>query len=131
MARTSSLSQPADILVLQTLRAAKEPITAYKLLDMLKPSGIRSAPIIYRALELLINQGSVHKINELGAYVACDCTHDHHHSLSVLAICGTCRDVEELHDHTIIHYMEHLRERGIRLQTHAVIELPVICSQCA
>jgi Fur family transcriptional regulator, zinc uptake regulator len=131
MARPSSLSAPSDTLVLNALRVTREPMTAYGLLEALKPSGIRSAVIIYRALEVLIAQGKVHKINELSAYVACDCEDDHHHSLSVLAICGECREVEELHDHAVIHHLEHLREQGIRLQTHAVIELPVICAGCA
>ncbi len=131
MARISSLPAPAETLVLNTLRSAAEPMTAYGLLEALRPVGIRSAPIIYRALDLLMKQGNVHKINELGAYVACDCTDDHKHSMSVLAICGQCREVEELHDHAVIHHLEHLREQGIRLQPHAVIELPVICSQCA
>ena len=131
MARTSSLPAPAEILVLSVLRSAKEPMTAYGLLDALKPSGIRSAPIIYRALELLLKQGKAHKINELGAYLACDCPEDHHHKISVLAICGTCREVEELHDHAVIHHLENLASQGIHLQPFAVIELPVICVQCS
>ncbi len=131
MARPSSLSKPAETLVLDVLRKSKEPQTAYDLLKKLKKSGIKHAPIIYRALEILMKSGAAHKIKELGAFVACDCHDDHEHALSVLTICGDCNEVEELHDHSIIQQLEKLRNQGIRLQKHAVIELPVICNACA
>lgn len=131
MARPSSLSAPADQLVLKTLRKAKTPMTAYALLEKLKKSGINSAPIIYRALDTLIQRGEAHKIKELGAFVACDCHEDHQHSLSVLTVCRACKTVTELHDHAVIHRLENLRQQGVRLADHAVIELPILCGKCA
>ncbi len=131
MARPSSLSAPADQLVLKALRKAKEPMTAYALLEKLKTSGINSAPIVYRALEVLMKRGEAHKIKELGAFVACDCHEDHHHSLSVLTVCRECKTVAELHDNAVIHTLEGLRNQGIRLADHAVIELPIMCGKCA
>ena len=131
MARPSSLSAPASELVLNVLRKAKTPLTAYALLEKLKTKGINSAPIVYRALDVLMKNGAAHKIKELGAFVACDCSQDHHHALSVLTVCGECKDVQELHDHTVIHQLENLRKQGIRLQAHAVIELPITCNSCA
>jgi Fur family zinc uptake transcriptional regulator len=131
MGRPSSLSAPASELVLKLLRKAGEPMTAYTLLEKLKKSGIKSAPIIYRALEALMKEGAVHKIKELGAYVACDCSKNHSHALSVLTVCHDCHKVSELHDHMVIHQLENLRKSGIRLTEHAVIELPITCNACA
>lgn len=131
MARPSSLSAPASELVLRLLRKSSGPMTAYELLEKLKKSGVNSAPIVYRALEVLVKDGTAHKIKELGAYVACDCTQNHHHALSVLTVCGDCHEVEELHNHNVIHHLENLRKAGVRLQEHAVIELPIICNTCA
>jgi Fur family zinc uptake transcriptional regulator len=131
MARPSSLSAPASELVLRVLRKASGPLTAYELLEKLRKAGINSAPIIYRALEVLMKSGAAHKIKELGAFVACDCTHNHQHALSVLTVCGGCHEVEELHNHSVIHQLEKLRGAGIRLQEHAVIELPITCNACA
>jgi Fur family zinc uptake transcriptional regulator len=130
MGRPSSLSAPAGELVLKVLHAAGKPMTAYTLLEKLKKSGINSAPIIYRALDTLMKEGVVHKIKELGAFVACDCSQDHHHALSVLTVCGKCKEVEELHDHAVIHRLESLRQSGVRLQDYAVIELPITCDAC-
>lgn len=132
MARPSSLPAPAEDIVLKSLRKAKEPVTAYNLLKNLKKVGINSAPIIYRALDVLMKEGKVHKIKELGAFVACGCSEDEHkHALSVLTVCGDCKEVEELHDHAIIHQLESLRKKGINLINQAVIELPITCNACA
>ena len=131
MARPSKLSAPAGELVLKVLRKTGEPMTAYTLLEKLKKKGINSAPIIYRALDALVKKGTVHKIKELAAFIACDCEMDHHHALSVLTVCGECKEVEELHNHAVIHQLEGLRKQGIPLQAHAVIELPITCNACA
>lgn len=131
MARPSSLSKPAAELVLSLLKSSSEPLTAYKLLAKLKKSGVNSAPIVYRALESLLDGGKIHKINALGAYVACDCTQDHHHEVSILTVCNDCKKVEELHDHKIIHQIEGLRKQGVRIASHAIVELPVVCNSCA
>lgn len=130
MARPSSLSAPAHELVLKALRKCGEPMTAYTLLDALKKTGIKSPPIVYRALEILMEQGSVHKIQTLNAYVACDCTADHKHTLSVLTVCASCDTTEELHDHAIIHQLSALKKHGIPLRDNAVIELPITCGAC-
>lgn len=131
MARPSALSAPSQELVLTALRKNKAPLTAYSLLAKLKKTGIKSPPIVYRALDALIKSGAVHKIEALGAFVACNCAANHSHALSVLAVCGNCDKVEELHDHGVIHHLEKLRTQGVRLSDHAVIELPVTCKSCA
>ena len=131
MSRPSRLATHPRAMILSALRKSKAPITAYGLLEKLKPKGVNSAPIIYRALAELEKQGSVHKIKELGSYIACNGSGDHPHALSVLTICGDCHGVSELHDHAVIHQLEGLRSQGVRLQPHAVIELPITCQQCA
>ena len=130
MPRPSSLAMHPREMILAVLRKNKAPQTAYGLLEKLKPKGIKSAPIIYRALAELEKLGSVHKIQAIGAYVACDCLADHHHALSVLTVCGACHAVNELHDHAVIQQIESLRKQGVRLQPHAVIELPITCNAC-
>ena len=131
MARPSTLSAPAEDLVLKELRRSRKPLGAYNILEKVKKFGINNSPVVYRALEALIKKGAVHKVNELNVFVACDCKSDHKHALSVLTVCGGCEKVEELHDHGIIHLLEGLRKKGVQLMEHAVIELPVICRKCA
>ena len=130
MPRPSRLPvHPAD-LVLKALKKSRKPLSAYELLEKLHPDGVKSPPIVYRALEGLMQKGVVHKIKELGAFVACNCAKNHHHSLSVLTVCGACHKVVELHDHAIIDQLEGLRRHGVPLREHAVIELPITCGAC-
>ena len=131
MARTSKLLVHPKDMVLAALRKSALPLTAYGLLEKLEPFGVKSAPIVYRALEALENVGSVHKIKELGAYVACNCEENHSHLLSVLTVCKQCKKVQELHDHDVIGHLTKLKKLGINLAPNAVIELPVTCTRCA
>lgn len=130
MARPSTLPKPADALVLNCLQKSKQPMSAYDILGKVEKFGIKSSPIVYRALETLIKNGTAHKINELNAFVACACTADHHHDVSVLTICRDCKQVEELHDHAIIHHLTNLRKLKVNLPQDAVLELPVTCENC-
>jgi Fur family zinc uptake transcriptional regulator len=130
MARPSTLSAPSQELVLSALRKSKAPLTAYSLLEKLKKTGIKSPPVVYRALDALIKNGAVHKIKALGAFVACNCNDGHTHTLSVLTVCGSCAQVEELHDHAVIDHLDGLRRLKIGLTERAVIELPVTCRAC-
>ncbi len=131
MTRPSRLPVHPRTMILTLLRTSKKPMTAYGLLEKLKAKGVKSAPIVYRALAELEKQGSVHKINELGAYIACDDASGHSHDVSVITVCGDCHEVAELHDHAVLHPLEALRAQGIALKPRAVIELPILCGRCA
>lgn len=131
MARPSSLPAPAEELVLGCLRKSKKPLSAYDILEKVNKFGIKSSPIVYRALDALMKNGTAHKINELNAFIACACADDHHHYISVLTICKNCKTVDELHDHAVIHHMSKLRKLNVNLAKSAVVELPIICNICA
>lgn len=131
MARPSKLTVHPRELVLNALRKSKVPLSAYDLLDKLKPHGINGPPIVYRALETLLARGVVHKIHATGAYIACNCDDNHSHELSVLTICRSCKKVSELHDHAVIHHLEKLRRMQVNVPENAVIEIPVMCPACA
>jgi Fur family zinc uptake transcriptional regulator len=130
MARTSKLLVHPKEMVLTALRNAPAPLTAYDLLHQLEPFGVKSAPIVYRALSALEGAGSIHKIKELGAYVACNCADDHVHHLSVLTVCNQCKAVNELHNHDVMDHLLELKKLGINLPDAAVIELPILCETC-
>lgn len=130
MARPSSLPAPAEELVLSCLRKSKKPLSAYDILEKVNKFGIKSSPIVYRALEALMKNGVAHKINELNAFVACACAENHHHDVSVLTICQGCKRVDELHDHAVIHHLTKLRKLSVNLTKSAVLELPITCNTC-
>ncbi len=53
MPRPSKLSASAADLVLKELKKNIKPLSAYDLLEKLRKTGIKSPPIVYRALENL------------------------------------------------------------------------------
>lgn len=78
--------------VLRLVWQSHRPVGAYALLDMLgesNPARRRPGPpTVYRALEFLREQGFVHRVASLNAYVGCQVgteSHDHH-----LYICRGC-----------------------------------------
>ena len=130
MSRPSKLPVSSPELVLKVLQANSKPLSAYEILEKVKDFGIKSPPIIYRALDALMEIGKVHKINELNNFIACDCEEDHQHLLSILTICQNCNEVREIHDPATIDYLLKLRSLNIHLANKAVIELPVMCQNC-
>ena len=63
--------------VLQALLASHRPLGAYEIIDALAQSMPRPAPItVYRALEFLMTNGLVHRIESRNAYLACAHTPD-------------------------------------------------------
>jgi Fur family zinc uptake transcriptional regulator len=130
MSRPSKLSASSPELVLRVLQSNVKPLSAYEILEKVKEFGIKSPPIVYRALDTLMKIGKVHKINELNTFIACDCEEDHQHLLSILTICQSCNEVSELHDHIVIDHLAKLKTLNIYLANNAVIELPIICQNC-
>lgn len=86
--------------VLDLVVEAGRPIGAYELLDRLRDQQGRAAPpTVYRALDFLIEQGLVHRIESLNAFVGC-ADPDHAHSWQFL-ICNDCGHAVELEDRRI------------------------------
>lgn len=83
-----------DRMVLDVVRAANGPMSAYDILDRLRASRPRIAPTtIYRALDHLIRDGRVRRIESLNAYLSADQDSDGHSV--VFAICDDCGRVQE------------------------------------
>lgn len=75
---------------------SKKPIGAYEILGLLgKKLENPKPPTVYRALEFLSEHHFIHKIESLDAYISCHA--DHKHTGSQFMICGTCKQVTEIH----------------------------------
>jgi Fur family zinc uptake transcriptional regulator len=82
--------------VLRALLSSHRPLGAYEVIDQLAKSMPRPAPItVYRALDFLIENGLVHRIESRNAYLAC--AHDHDTAAMVaFLICDACGSVGEI-----------------------------------
>ncbi|MBU2533187.1 MAG: transcriptional repressor [Alphaproteobacteria bacterium] len=81
--------------VINALRAAEQPLSAYQILDLekVREKGLKAPLTIYRALDKLIEQGLVHRIESLNAFVICD--HEPHSEPAAFMICEVCRSTIE------------------------------------
>jgi len=80
--------------VLELIWASHKAVKAYELLDQIKPLQAAAKPAtIYRALDFLIEQGLIHRVESLNAFVGCSCSGRQHELL--LLICKCCHEVEE------------------------------------
>ena len=115
--------------VLEMIAEASGGLKAYELLDRLATEHAAARPpTIYRALDFLIEQGLVHRIESLNAYVACPCP-EHAHGFQLL-ICRECGRVEELHlDDINAQLARRARELGFAVQRQT-IELLGLCDAC-
>lgn len=85
---------PARAFVLEALLESHRALTAYELLDRLAAAGLGSQPpVVYRALDFLVANGFVHRIERLGAFAAC--THGGNAHSAGFLVCRGCRVVAE------------------------------------
>ena len=85
---------PARAFVLETLLESHRAMTAYEILDRLAAAGLGSQPpVAYRALDFLVANGFVHRVERLGAFVAC--THGGDNHSAGFLVCRGCRTVAE------------------------------------
>jgi Fur family zinc uptake transcriptional regulator len=76
--------------VLGIIWQSHKPLGAYDILALLSepPGKIIAPPTVYRALEFLISQGLIHKIESLNAFIGCSSPDDKH--LSQFLLCRQC-----------------------------------------
>jgi len=80
--------------VLALLEAQQRPLSAYDILAQLCSEQPRLAPpTVYRALNALLDQGRIHRLESLNAFVACRCAK--HDEAAIMSICDACGIVEE------------------------------------
>lgn len=86
---------PIRELVLKTIWKSHKPLGAYELLPTLALAGFNSAPpTVYRALEFLQEQGLVHRIALLNAYIGCPHPGTSHEGSFL--ICRNCNNTVEI-----------------------------------
>ena len=80
--------------ILSCLRKAREPMSAYAILDRVRTAGISHPPTVYRALNELMQKGMVHRLESRSAFIACD--HGGCDGKFAFAICRQCGRVVEI-----------------------------------
>ncbi len=133
--------------VLRLVLEAEQPVGAYALLDRLKElRGGAAPPTVYRALDFLLDQGLIHKVERLNAFLGCvdagqegghahaaDAEgghhgHDHPHQFLICRRCGT---TAEISDPAIMAALASASaDAGFTLH-RATVEAEGVCAGCA
>ena len=119
--------------VLGLIAEAGKPVKAYDLLDSVragKGAGADAPPTIYRALDFLLANGFIHKLESINAFVACHHPNAAQHSVPFL-ICDRCHSATELEDAGIVGQLDAAaRALGFAPQAQT-LEVHGLCARCA
>jgi Fur family transcriptional regulator, zinc uptake regulator len=108
------------------LKNKQRSMSAYEILAALKGTSIRAAVQVYRALDRLMAQHRVHRIESLNALVACRC--EAHSSPAGFLICESCGATVEFDPAPGLGVM-HASVQGFHVQ-NASVELQGLCTTC-
>ncbi len=116
--------------VLELVWQSHKPLGAYQLMDQLAEASIRrvAPPTVYRALDFLLEQGLIHRINGLNAYVGCP-SPEHRHPSHFL-LCRACGVAVEMESNAITQAIQaNADNAGFQLEGHS-LEVTGLCPDC-
>jgi len=115
--------------VLEILLRSHQPMGAYEILACLNATQSKVAiapPIVYRALEFLLDEGLVHRIESKNAYISC--VRPGHRCAAQFLICRGCEKVAELENRDAGLLSEAARV-GFTVDS-SVVEITGHCADC-
>jgi len=124
---------PIRARVLELIAEAGKPVKAYELLEWVRSKkgvGADAPPTVYRALDFLMANGFVHKLESMNAFVACHHPNSAQHSVPFL-ICDRCHSAVELEDRDVVAALD-ARAKALGFQPQAqTLEVHGLCARCA
>jgi Fur family zinc uptake transcriptional regulator len=115
--------------VLALVLKAEQPVGAYALLDQLKAERAGAAPpTVYRALDFLLEQGLIHRVESLNAYVGCVSAGEQH--AHQFLICRDCGTTLELSDAGIEAALKAAAAREGFSALKMTVEIEGVCGNC-
>lgn len=116
--------------VLELIWQSHKPIKAYDLLAQLSSDNhIEKPPTVYRALEFLLENHLIHKIESSNAYIGCEFDHDK--TDSKFFICDRCDEVKEVHEPKLDKSLLEASKRQGFTPNQTTIEIHGTCARCA
>lgn len=105
-------------------------VKAYQILnDLQQARGSAAPPTVYRALDFLVEQGILHRVDALNGYIVCHhlgCAHP-----SVIMTCRDCGKVNEMAaDEGFAALRQSCAEHGFEVDTQQLL-LNGRCAQCS
>lgn len=116
--------------VFELICARGKASSAYELLEQLKKREPQAKPpTVYRALDFLLEQGFIHRVESTNSFISCGACSGNKH-FSQLLICDKCGTVIELQDDSLINLLTENANKYDFQMTNHVIESHGICQSC-
>lgn len=116
--------------VLELVWQSHKPIKAYDLLALLSTEDfVEKPPTVYRALQFLLDNHMVHRIESCNGYIGC--TYDHAEADSKFFICDHCNEVEELHEPKVNQALTDTSKKLGFIPHQFNVEIHGTCARCA
>lgn len=116
--------------VLELVWQSHKPLGAYRLIEMLAQASTRriAPPTVYRTLDFLIEEGLIHRINSLNAFIGCPSPTRQHQSQFL--ICTGCGVAVELESTPLNQALAVAADQaGFLMASHSV-EISGLCPSC-
>lgn len=115
--------------VLELVWSSHKPVGAYALLDELRNEDLGSAPpTIYRTLDFLIENGLIHRIERMNAFVGCSHPGETHRGFFL--ICSECGNAEELQSDGLSETISASANRHGFVARDMTLEVTGLCAEC-
>jgi Fur family zinc uptake transcriptional regulator len=115
--------------VLDLIWDSHKAVKAYDLLDQMKPLQHSAKPAtIYRALDFLLGQGLIHRIESLNSFIGCSCSEQQHEQLFL--ICIQCHEVEERPGAMVMEAVSKELKLAEFSAHRKAIEIQGVCKHC-
>ncbi len=115
--------------VLELVWSSHKPVGAYALLDSLRNEDLGSAPpTVYRALDFLIENGLIHRIERMNAFVGCSHPGEAHRGFFL--ICSECGNAEEIEGDGLSDAISASATRRGFTARDMTLEVTGVCGDC-
>ena len=116
--------------VLELVWQSHQPVGAYDVLAQLAKLESRPAqpPTVYRALDFLLEQGLIHRLSSLNAFIGCPHPGESHHGSFL--ICKQCRTTQEVDYAAINNAIQSCASEQGFIVSESSIELTGLCRHC-
>lgn len=115
--------------VLELVWANHRPVGAYGLLEMMRDDSGQVAPAtVYRALDFLQEQGLVHRLASLNAFIGCAFPGASH--TGQFLICTGCQELAELDDREVSEALSKSATASGFAISHTTVEILGLCPHC-
>lgn len=116
--------------VLELVWQNHKPLGAYVLMSMLERENTRKVapPTVYRALDFLLENGLIHRVHRLNAYIGCPDPEQPH--AGNLLICRQCGEALEVESQPLADALRQVAEQYTFASEDHTLEIIGVCNRC-